>query len=128
MIFTIKQDVLLDALNIIQRGLPLKTPLPILNGIKVEVYEDYLILTSSNSDIAIQTIVSDDSLEIKATGKMVVPGKYLIDITRKIDGFVEMTLVERKVLMIKSDRIEYKLHIMDIEDYPDIIFLKTGII
>jgi len=126
MIFTIKQDVLLDALNIIQRGLPLKTPLPILNGIKVEVYEDYLILTSSNSDIAIQTIVSDDSLEIKATGKMVVPGKYLIDITRKIDGFVEMTLVERKVLMIKSDRIEYKLHIMDIEDYPDIDFLENG--
>ena len=32
MIFSINQDVLLDTLNVIQRGLPVKTPLPILNG------------------------------------------------------------------------------------------------
>ncbi len=126
MIFNVSQEILLDALNIIQRGLPLKTPLPILNGIKVEAYDDYLVLTSSNTDIAIQTIVSDPSLEVKATGKMVIPGKYLIDITRKIDGNIEMSLVESKVLMIKSDRIEYKLHIMDVEDYPDVDFLENG--
>lgn len=126
MIFNVNQEILLDALNIIQRGLPLKTPLPILNGIKIEVYDDYLVLTSSNTDIAIQTIVSDPSLEVKSTGKIVVPGKYLIDITRKIEGNIEMSMVESKVLMIKSDRIEYKLHIMDVEDYPDVDFLENG--
>ena len=44
MIFNINQDVLLDAINIIQRGLPQKTPLPILNGIKLEVLMTTLFL------------------------------------------------------------------------------------
>ena len=86
----------LDAINIVQRGLPQRTPLPILNGIKLEVKEDHLILTSSNTDLGIQIIVKDESLEVLATGQTVIPGKYLIDITRKLDGRVEMSLLKIK--------------------------------
>ncbi len=64
MIFSINQDLLLDTINVIQRGLPVKTPLPILNGIKLEVFDDHLIFTTSNTDIAIQMIVNDSSLEV----------------------------------------------------------------
>ncbi|NMA04759.1 MAG: hypothetical protein GX931_00120, partial [Acholeplasmataceae bacterium] len=103
MIFNINQDVLLDAINIIQRGLPQKTPLPILNGIKLEVFDDHIIFTSSNTDIAIQTVISDSSLEVLSPGRIVVPGRYLIDITRKLEGRVEMSLIEQKILVIRSD-------------------------
>lgn len=126
MIFSVSQEALLDAINIIQRGLPQRTPLPILNGIKLEVKEDHLILTSSNTDLGIQMIVKDESLEVLATGQTVIPGKYLIDITRKLDGRVEMSLIENKVLLIRSDRIEYKLHTMNVEDYPDVDFLENN--
>ena len=126
MIFTISQEALLDAINIIQRGLPTRTPLPILNGIKLEVKEDHLVFTSSNSDLGIQMIVQDESLEVLATGQTVIPGRYLIDITRKLDGPVEMSLIENKVLLIRSDRVEYKLHTMNVEDYPEVNFLENN--
>lgn len=126
MIFSISQEALLDAINIIQRGLPVRTPLPILNGIKLEVKEDHLVFTSSNTDLGIEMIVKDESLEVLATGKTVIPGKYLIDITRRLDGRVEMSLIENKVLLIRSDRVEYKLHTMNVEDYPEVEFLENN--
>ncbi len=126
MIFSINQDLLLDTINVIQRGLPVKTPLPILNGIKLEVFDDHLIFTTSNTDIAIQMIVNDSSLEVLSPGRVVIPGKYLIDITRKLEGRVEFSLVENKVLVIRSSNVEYKLHVMDVEDYPDVDFLDMG--
>jgi DNA polymerase III subunit beta len=44
MIFSIDRDVLLNQLLIIQKGLPSKTPLPILYAIKFEVHEDHMLL------------------------------------------------------------------------------------
>lgn len=126
MIFSISQEALLDAINIIQRGLPQRTPLPILNGIKLEVKEDHLVFTSSNTDLGIQMKVEAESLEVLATGQTVIPGKYLIDITRKLDGRVEMSLIENKILLIRSDRVEYKLHTMNFEDYPEVDFLENN--
>ncbi len=126
MIFSINQDVLLDTINVIQRGLPVRTPLPILNGIKLEVFNDHLIFTTSNTDLGIQVVVKDPSLEVLSPGKVVIPGKYLIDITRKLEGRIEMSLIENKILLIRGDRIEYKLHVMEAEDYPDVDFLENG--
>ncbi len=124
MIFTIDRDVLLNQLLIIQKGLPNKTPLPILYAIKFEVYEDHLLLTSSNTDVAIQVLIDDSSLAIKKTGKVAIPGRYLIEIMRKISSQrVEFALIEDKLIVIKADRSEFKLRLMDIEDYPDIDFL-----
>ena len=127
MIFTIDRDVLLNHLLIIQKGLPNKTPLPILYAIKFEVYDDYLLLTSSNTDVAIQVHIDSSSLAIKKTGKVAINGRYLIEIIRKISSQrVEFALIEDKLIVIKADRSEFKLRLMDIEDYPDIDFLDLN--
>lgn len=124
MIFNIDRDVLLNQLLIIQKGLPNKTPLPILYAIKFEVFEDHLLLTSSNTDIAIQVFIDDPSVSIKQSGKIAIPGRYLIDIIRKVSSQkVEFALIEDKIIVIKADRSEFKLRLMDIEDYPEIDFL-----
>ncbi|MFU8792548.1 MAG: DNA polymerase III subunit beta [Acholeplasmataceae bacterium] len=124
MIFNIDRDVLLNQLLIIQKGLPNKTPLPILYAIKFEVFEDHLLLTSSNTDIAIQVFIDDASLSIKQSGKIAIPGRYLIDIIRKVSSQkVEFALIEDKIIVIKADRSEFKLRLMDIEDYPEVDFL-----
>jgi len=124
MIFNIDRDILLNQLLIIQKGLPTKTPLPILYAIKFEVFEDHLILTSSNTDIAIQVFIDDHSLSVKQTGKIAIPGRYLIEIIRKVASKkVEFALIEDKIIVIKADRSEFKLRLMDIEDYPEVDFL-----
>jgi DNA polymerase III subunit beta len=124
MIFNIDRDILLNQLLIIQKGLPTKTPLPILYAIKFEVFEDHLILTSSNTDIAIQVFIDDKSLSIKQPGKIAIPGRYLIEIIRKVTSQkIEFALIEDKIIVIKADRSEFKLRLMDIEDYPEVDFL-----
>jgi DNA polymerase III subunit beta len=124
MIFAINRDVLLNQLLIIQKGLPVKTPMPILYAIKFNVYEDHMLITSSNTDVAIQVMVDDESLQIKQTGSVAIPGRYLIDIIRKIASHqVEFALIEDKLIVIKADRSEFKLRLMDVEDYPEVDFL-----
>ena len=122
--FSIDREILLENLNIISRGLPAKSPMPILTGIKMEVTTSDLYLTSSNTDISVETFISDSSLEITKPGKTVVPGRFFIDIIRKINSKkVNICLLDDKILLIKADRGEYKLHILDPLDYPIIDFM-----
>ncbi len=123
--FTIDREVLLENLNIISRGLPSKSPMPILTGIKLDVTTTDLYMTSSNTDISVETYINDASLVIEKPGKTVVPGKFFIDIMRKINSKrVNLCLIEDKILVIRADRGEYKLHIMDPLDYPNIEFVS----
>lgn len=124
MTFSINRDVLLNNLLIIQKGLPNRTPLPILTSIKFEVREDHIILTSSNTDIAVQLLIDSEDLSISKSGTITIPGKYLIDIVRKVTSQrIEFNLIEDKLIVIKSDRSEFKLRLMDANDYPEIDFL-----
>ncbi|MFP4187125.1 MAG: DNA polymerase III subunit beta, partial [Acholeplasmataceae bacterium] len=107
MVFAIDRDQLLDHLLIIQKGLPTKTPMPALFGIKFELFEDYLLMTSSNTDIAIQVLSDDPSLSITKTGRVVIPGRYLIEIIRRVTSKrIEFALIDDRLLVIKADRSE----------------------
>jgi len=124
--FSINRDLLLDNLLVMQRGLPLRTSLPILTTIKFDVKEDHIILTSSNTDIAIQVLIEDEDISIGKTGVLTIPGKFLIDIIRKsTSNRIEFTLIEDRIVVVKSDRSEFKLRLMDSSDYPDIDFLSN---
>ena len=60
---TIDREILLENLNVISRGLPNKSPMPILTGIKMEVTDTDLYLTSSNTDISVEVLITDTSLK-----------------------------------------------------------------
>ena len=66
--FTIDRFVLLEKLNIISHGLPSKTPMKILEGIKIECTDSDLFLTTNNSEIAIEVLINDSSLSIVESG------------------------------------------------------------
>ena len=125
MIFSIDRDVLLNHLLIVQKGLPSKTPYPVLNAIKIEVEEDYILFTASNSDISIQVHLEDrKTLNVIQSGKVAVSGKYFIEIIKRVSSQrVEIALIEDKLISIKADRSDFKLHLFDYEDYPAIDFL-----
>lgn len=124
--FKINCDVLLDALNVVQKGLPVKTPMPILTGIKLDVYENYLIMTSSNTDISIEVKIEGNDLTINEKGNCIIPGKYFLEIIRKINSRdVEISLMDQKIILIKAERSEFKLNTMDYNDYPEIEFINN---
>ena len=121
---TIDREVLLENLNVISRGLPNKSPMPILTGIKLYTTESDLFLTSSNSDISVEVDINDSSLQIEDAGQTVVPGRVFIEIIRKINSRkVNLFLSDDKILVIKSGNSEFKLKIMDSFDYPKIDFV-----
>jgi DNA polymerase-3 subunit beta len=121
--FQINKNVLLNNLLIAQKALSNKTPNPALQGIKLDVLEDELIVTTSNSDIAIKLSIKDSSLDVESTGSLLIPGKYFIEIVRKLDGLkVNLSLVADNTLRIEADRSDITLNMMDLEDYPELSF------
>jgi len=121
--FQINKDILLNSLITAQKALSNKTPNPALQGIKLEVLSDHLVITTSNSDIAIKLIVKDNNLNIKEQGSILIPGKYFIEIIRKLDGLkVSLSLVADNMLRIEADRSDITLNMMDINDYPELEF------
>lgn len=125
--FQINKDVLLSSLIIAQKALSNKTPNPALQGIKLDVLSDHLIITTSNSDIAIKLIVKDSSLEIKKQGSVLIPGKYFVEIIKKLDGLkVVISSVIDNMIRIEADRSDITLNMMDIDDYPELEFSEKA--
>ena len=121
--FSIQTDVLLNNLLISQKALSTKTPAPYLQGIKLEVHEDELVVLTSNSDISIKLIIKDESLNIEETGDILIPGRVFVDFIRKLDkGIVEFSIVDNNVLRIHSHNTDLSLNLLNVEDYPEISF------
>ena len=121
--FQINKDILLSNLIVAHKALSNKTPNPALQGIKLDVLSDHLIITTSNSDIAIKLVIKDPSLVIKKQGSVLIPGKYFIEIIRKLDGLkVVISSVVDNMIRIEADRSDITLNMMDIDDYPELEF------
>jgi DNA polymerase-3 subunit beta len=123
--FQINKDTLLSHLIIAQKAMSNKTPNPALQGIKLDVLDDQLILTTSNSDIAIQIILKDPSLTVQEKGSVLIPGRYFVEIIKKLDGLkVQLSAGADNMLHIEADRSDITLNMMDLEDYPKLQFAE----
>ncbi len=123
--FQINKDTLLNNLIIAQKALSNKTPNPALQGIKLEVLKDHLVITTSNSDIAINLTIKDPSLSVKSEGSVLIPGKYFIEIIKKLDGLkVSLSMAADNMLRIEADRSDITLNMMDLDDYPELQFAE----
>ena len=75
----IKQNILIEHLNYVIKGISNKNIIPVLNCIKFELEEDGLYLTSTDNDIAIKTFISKNNIEsIEKCGIVVVIFHHLI--------------------------------------------------
>ena len=118
----IKRTILLDALNNVSKALSTKNIIPILSGIKFELFKDKLIVTASDNDITIQTVIDkSEDLVIESTGNIVIKGKYVLDIIRKLDSeFINIETIDDHKIMIFTDNSEFNLNGIDAKEYPDI--------
>jgi len=127
---TVDRQLLLNQLSYISKAIPTKSPLPVLTGIKFVVTEEGLFLTSSDSDITINTFlpleVEDTQvIEIQELGAIIVPGKYFIEIIKKLNGdTIEISTFEGNYITIKCGRSEYTLNGFNISEYPNIELVK----
>ena len=117
--FTINRNLFIQYLNIVSLGLPSKTPMRLLEGIKIEALEDKITLTTTSSEVSVSIDIKDPSIIIKEQGKTVVIGKVFIELVKAFDTEdISLFLIEDKSLMLKACRKEYLVNIMDVNDYP----------
>ena len=118
----IKRTVLLEALNNVSKALSTKNIIPILSGIKLELFKDRLVITASDNDITIQTVINEsENLIIDSTGSIVIKGKYILDIIRKLDAeFINIEIIDDHKIIIFTDNSEFNLNGIEAKEYPDI--------
>jgi DNA polymerase-3 subunit beta len=122
--FTINKEVLLNNLLVAQKALSTKTPAPYLQGIKLEVYQNELIMITSNSDISIKLSLKDESLHVEAVGEVLIPGKYFVELIRKLDGtIISLSVIDDNVIKIVAGKSDITLNMLNVEDYPHIDFI-----
>ena len=125
--FKIKRLELLNALSKVSRAVSIKSPLPVLTGIKFELKEDELVLTGSDSDITIQTSIQDH-IDIIEPGSVVLSSKYILEIIKKIDSEdVHIFIVDGTLTRIEGANSRFDLNGTSYIDYPRIDLNKTGV-
>ena len=118
----IKKDLLLDGLNKVSKALSSKTLVPVLAGIKFDLNENGLVLTASDNDITIQVnIDKTDDMVIEKEGSIIIQGKYILDIVRKLpDEFINIEAIDELKITIYTDNSEFNLNGINRNEYPNI--------
>ena len=121
---TIKKDLLLDALNKVSKAISTKNLIPVLAGIKFELKKKKLTLTASDNDITIQTSIncnSDDDFTVESEGSIIIQGKYVLDIVRKLpDKYINIEVVDELKILIYTENSEFNLNGISESEYPNI--------
>ena len=118
----IKKDTLLESLNKVSKAISTKNLIPILSGIKFELTNDGLTLTASDNDITIQTFIpKDENMNIEKEGSIIIQGKYILDIVRKLpDEFINIEVIDELKIIIYTDNSEFNLNGINKSEYPNI--------
>ena len=121
--FTIKRELLLEGLNKVSKAISTKNLIPVLAGIKFDLTKKKLTLTASDNDITIQTsiIFNSDDFKIEKEGSIIIQGKYILDIIRKLpDDFVNIEVIDELKILIYTKNSEFNLNGIDKKEYPNI--------
>ena len=122
--FTIKKDLLLDALIKVSKAISTKNLIPVLAGVKFELKKKRLTLTASDNDITIQTSIdslSDDDFKIDNEGSIIIQGKYILDIVRKLpDKYINIEVIDELKITIYTNNSEFNLNGISESEYPNV--------
>ena len=118
----INQRKLMEHLNYVIRGISNKNIIPILNCIKFELEEDGLYLSSTDNEIAIKTFIDKKDIEsIDECGQIVVSGKYIYDIVRKLPNeLINIECVMNEKIFITTSNSSFNLNCNRVEDFPNL--------
>ncbi len=131
--FTIIKDEFLKALNVVSRPVPVKSFVASLVFIKLTLDEQGLTLIGSNETIAISTTIphkinDKEIIRNSRNGAVLIQGKYLTEIVRKLSG-KELTLdvVDNSVVEITDEKSSFQLNSAQAEEYPEYDFNEDGV-
>jgi len=123
----IKKNILLENLVNTAKAISSKNLIPILTGIKFELNKEGLYLSASDSDISIRTFIpKEDITEIISTGSVVISGKYIVEIIKKLpDKDIIIEVLDGYNTIIQTDGSEFNLNGIDPNEFPNLDLEET---
>ena len=118
----IKKNVLLENLLNTSKAISSRNLIPILTGIKFDLTKEGLYLSASDSDISIRTFIDKkDIVEIIEKGSVVISGKYIVEIIRKLpDTDISIEVIDGFNMIIQTDGSEFNLNGIDPNEFPNL--------
>ena len=125
--FEIKQNIIMEHLNYVIKGISNKNIIPILNCIKFELTNEGLYLTSTDNDIVIKTFISKESIEnIEKCGEIVVSGRYIYDIVKKLpNSIINIEEVVDNKIYITTTNSSFNLNCNLVSEFPNLDLEET---
>lgn len=116
--FSCDTNELNAALSVVSRALAVRSPKPILEGILLEACDEGLRLTCTDMALGIETVVPAMFAE---EGRIVLPGKLLCEIVRKLPGgSCDISIDDRLQATIRCASIRTKISGFDPVEYPEL--------
>ncbi|HHX52388.1 MAG TPA: DNA polymerase III subunit beta [Erysipelothrix sp.] len=125
--FTISKNAFYHGLSNVAKAIVVNSPLPQLSGIKIDVLENQIVLTASDSDLSIEhrLYLSDPNTKLNITeiGSVVIDARYLNDIVRKLeDDVIHVELIDGALVKIFDNLADFRINGMKASQYPKIDF------
>lgn len=120
--FIIKKNILLENLLNTSKAISSRNLIPILTGIKFDLENDGLYLSASDSDISIRTFIPRDNItSVEQIGSIVISGKYIVEIIRKLpDTDITIEVVDGFNMIIQTAGSEFNLNGIDPNEFPNL--------
>ncbi|MGM9907777.1 DNA polymerase III subunit beta [Limosilactobacillus sp.] len=128
--FTINRSAFINQLNNVLRAISSKTTIPILTGLKMVVDKERIILTGSNSDITIESVINADNPDYNLTvadpGAVVLPARFFSEIVKKLpDKQVTIEVTNGFQADITSGTAKFQINGQDAENFPHLPEVET---
>ncbi len=116
--FACDKENLLTAVQIVQRAVSLKNPLPILGGIKFETENERVVLSATDLEMGIRCSFN---AEITESGSSVLPAKVISELIRRLPDlpiFIESDSLTGSTT-VKYGQSEASINGYPVEEFPD---------
>lgn len=128
--FTINRPAFISQLNNVLRAISSKTTIPILTGLKMVVDKERIVLTGSNSDITIESVIDannpDYDLTVEDPGANVLPARFFSEIVKKLpDKQVTIEVTSGFQADITSGTAKFQINGQDAENFPHLPEVET---
>ncbi len=125
--FIIKKSILLENLYNVSKAISSKNLIPILSGIKFELTKKGLYLCASDSDISIQSFIDDTKInEISNVGSIVIQGRYIVEIIKKLpDNLITIEVLDGYKMIISTENSVFNLNGINPNEFPNLYLEET---
>lgn len=112
------KERLLNALQVVQRAVSAKNPLPILSGIKIEAEKNKVCFTATDLEIGIRYSLEAEVIE---PGAAVIPARYITEFVRRLPDvpvFFDSDQATGSVT-VKYGQSEASINGFTVEEFPE---------